>query len=263
MSKLSRIFHKVFGANANFTNQMGVFGSFKNGTPTYASNAEDIQSLGNWLGGLYDSIVGNNSPILQDINGVLHHASRQIGYIMQSGVPEWDSQTSYYVGSFVNYNNTLYVSIVDDNLNQDPVSQPTKWVHFLAAYLASIGVSLIPTNDSSIDIGSSSKFWKRIYTDVMINGNASISALDIDWSTGTNFYKSISADSTFTFSNAQDGQQITVAISADSTQRSAGFPTAKWYKSTPFSVVPANKTNVYTFIKINGTIYASVVDNMG
>ena len=45
-----------------------------------------------------------------------------------------------------------------------------------------------------------------------ITASQNITASDIDWSTGNVFYKSISGNTTFTFSNDADGQTIVVGI---------------------------------------------------
>lgn len=91
--------------------------------------------------------------------------------------------------------------------------------------------------------------------------NTSIGALDIDWSLGEVFYKSISAGSTFTFSNTSNGKTIIVVITADGTNRQTTFPTA--IKPTSWSgLVTANTTSVFTFVRSNGTIYASEVNGM-
>lgn len=49
-----------------------------------------------------------------------------------------------------------------------------------------------------------------------------ISALDIDWDTGNQFYKSISGNSTFTFSNTRNGRAIVVVINLNG--HTASFP---------------------------------------
>lgn len=127
MSKLTRFFHKIFGINADFNYQMGKFGSFKNGSPTYAANLSDIQSLPNFEEGLYGAVVGNGAPFIQDINGALHHSSRQIGYLLQQGIPEWDSQTTYYINGFCSYSGIIYKSLTDSNINQTPSNSSAYW----------------------------------------------------------------------------------------------------------------------------------------
>lgn len=130
MSKLTRVFHKIFGISATFSSEMGKYGSLKNGSPQYAADLEDIQEYSNWEGGLYDCVVGNNSPAMQDINSAFHHSSRQLGYIFQQGVPEWDNETTYYTGSVCLYNDFIYKSVIDDNLGFEPTTDQTVWAKY-------------------------------------------------------------------------------------------------------------------------------------
>lgn len=127
MSKITRFFHKIFGINADFAYQMGKVGSFKNGAPTYAANLTDIQALPNFEEGLYGTLVGNGAPFVQDMNAILHHSSRQIGYLLQQGIPEWDAQTTYYVGGYCCYNGVLYKSLLDGHTNQVPSLGSIYW----------------------------------------------------------------------------------------------------------------------------------------
>lgn len=84
---------------------------------------------------------------------------------------------------------------------------------------------------------------------------------DIDWSLSANYYKAITANTTFTFSNALDGQQITLIVAADATARTVVFPTVKWKDaSAQGTSVAASKQNLYSFIKINGNIYATCIE---
>lgn len=130
MSKLTRIFHKIFGANADFGYQMGKVGSFKNGDPQYAANITDIQSLANFETGLYGALVGDGAPCVQDMNAILFHSSRQLGYLFQQGIPEWDSDTVYYTNSFCSYNGVLYKSSSDNNSNNTPSVSSSYWSVF-------------------------------------------------------------------------------------------------------------------------------------
>jgi hypothetical protein len=108
------------------------------------------------------------------------------------------------------------------------------------------GSSILGSGDLVISGGGAS------YTD------ASISALDIDWSTGTTFYKAITASSTFTFSNIVAGKTITVAITnATATAYNVTFPTTKQEPGGLETSVLANSATVFTFVSINGTIYCS------
>lgn len=89
-----------------------------------------------------------------------------------------------------------------------------------------------------------------------------ISAFNIDWSLSYSFYKTLAANSTFTFSNTQDGKTIIVAVTNTAGNFTLAWPTVKWTNgSVPVLTVGA-KTDVFTFVKINGILYGSVVQNM-
>lgn len=90
---------------------------------------------------------------------------------------------------------------------------------------------------------------------------AAIAALDIDWATAVTFRKTLSANSTFTFSNLADGKQINVALTNTASNYTVTWPTVTWAgASTPVQTVGA-KTDIYTFIRINGVVYGSVIQN--
>lgn len=126
MSKITRVFQKIFGSTAG-TDQIGKFGSFAAGTPEYSTDLAQIQSYSNFLEGWYGAVLGNNSPAIQDVNALDYLITKQLAYIFQAGVPEWDASTTYYIGSFVsNGTDAIYISIVDNNTN-NALSDTTKW----------------------------------------------------------------------------------------------------------------------------------------
>lgn len=131
MAKIPRVFHRVFGSGAGPTD-VGQFGSFAAGAPAYSSNIDTIMGLPNWLTGWLTAVVGTpaSDPFLEDENAVDLVHSQQIGYILQSGIAEWDNQTPYYTGSFCTRNGLPYTSIQDANTNKDPLTQPTWWIPY-------------------------------------------------------------------------------------------------------------------------------------
>lgn len=136
MAKLERFLQKVFGVNAG-PNQRGVFGSLAEGAPDYSTNPETIQSLGAYENGWYSAVMGNNSPAMQDRNSLDFLNSYQLAYLMQSGVPEWNSETTYYIGSKVNVDGEVYTSLVDDNLG-NLIGDASKWMNKNSFRLASM-----------------------------------------------------------------------------------------------------------------------------
>ena len=82
------------------------------------------------------------------------------------------------------------------------------------------------------------------------------SALNIDWSLAQLFSKTISTDSTFTFSNAADGMRISIAITTAGTDAVTWPSGVKWAGGIPSQT--AYGTDVYTFEKIGTVIYGFV-----
>jgi hypothetical protein len=85
-----------------------------------------------------------------------------------------------------------------------------------------------------------------------------ILALDIDWSLATAYYKAITANSTFTFSNIEEGKTITVALTnATGSSYNTLFPTTQQEPASLETITFANSTSLYTFTSINGVVYSS------
>ncbi len=116
MAKLTKIAQKIF-ASAPGVNQVSVVGSLFAGSETFSTDPTTIQSLSNWLTGWYAAVIGGNAPTIQDMNGLNFVVTRQLAYLMQAGVAEWDAVTTYYAGSLVNVSGVLYISLADDNTN--------------------------------------------------------------------------------------------------------------------------------------------------
>ena len=86
-----------------------------------------------------------------------------------------------------------------------------------------------------------------------------IGALDLNWDLANIFTKSISANSTFTFSNAKEGKIIIFKV----VNTSAAKVTLTWPASvvSADNNVSANKTRIYTFVYSGSSIYASSVES--
>jgi hypothetical protein len=74
-------------------------------------------------------LVNNQSPPLQDLNGLFYWLSSQLGYICQTGIPEWETNTVYYIGSIVSGvgNGIVYISLTDSNTG-NAVTNTTYWM---------------------------------------------------------------------------------------------------------------------------------------
>lgn len=123
MAKLPRIPQKVFASQAG-TNQVAVFGSLAAGSPQLSSDPTLIQSLPEFLEGWYSAVVAGNSPTIEDTNALFLLLTRQLAYMFQQGIPEYDAQTLYYESSFVQSGGTVYRAIYGSPEGFDGVAPP-------------------------------------------------------------------------------------------------------------------------------------------
>jgi hypothetical protein len=84
----------------------------------------------------------------------------------------------------------------------------------------------------------------------------------IDWSLAEVFTDTLSANMTYTFSNAQSGKTIVVALTNTQADYSVTWPqSVRW----PGGLAPAQtkgaKTDIYTFIRIGPVLYGSAVQD--
>lgn len=129
MAKIERETQKTFAGNAG-TDGIAVFGSMKTGTPIYTDNIEDLQSVA-YEQGWEAAMAANEAPFLEEMNGVQYGFSRQLAYLFQEGVAEYDSGTVYYTGSWckgidTDGTHSIYESLVDDNLG-NPLTDTASW----------------------------------------------------------------------------------------------------------------------------------------
>ncbi len=116
MAKLTRITQTIFASLAGI-NQIGEFGSLAQGTPTTTTDPAAVQTA-TFAAGWFAAVLGNNSPAMEDMNGVFFEITYQLAYLCQAGVQEWDNATAYYIGSIANDGTgNLYVSITNNNVN--------------------------------------------------------------------------------------------------------------------------------------------------
>ena len=131
MAKLTRETAKIFGETASTTNtpvEIGQFGSAKAGTYNATGDIATIQSLSAWSNGWIDAVTPTDQfPPLPEMTAVHKVLSYQNAYVLQQGMPEWDSATTYYANGFCSQGGLIYRSIEDNNLNNSPSDSPTKW----------------------------------------------------------------------------------------------------------------------------------------
>lgn len=139
MAKLTRVTGKVFAGEAD-ASQVGQFGSAKAGTPTNTTDIATIQQLAAYSNGWGSAVISDrNFPPLEEVNGVLKNISYQTCYILQEGVPTYDSGTEYSNTSLVKtvneYGVLFYLSKQDGNTGH-ALSDTSWWerVYFQNGY---------------------------------------------------------------------------------------------------------------------------------
>ena len=146
MAKLTRKTQKVFGESAGGTG-ITEYGSPAGGSPVYSTDPDDIQTADWLVGWSAAALAGSEIPTFQDFNGIHFVATRQIGYLLQEGIAEFDLDTEYHQNSIVKKTGTyeLYGSIGNTNLGNALPSQvnDANWQYLgdLAA-LVTVGAQL-------------------------------------------------------------------------------------------------------------------------
>lgn len=146
MQQYIRFTPKLFGENALATGdnpQIGQFGSALAGTYTGTGDPQQIQELNAWLSGFIGCVTPSEQfPPLPEMTGAFKVLSYLINTVLQQGVPEWDSGTTYYQNNFCNRNGVVYISKVNNNLNHDPAADTnnTYWSDYAQASSTIIGM---------------------------------------------------------------------------------------------------------------------------
>lgn len=127
MAKIERKTQKIFAGNAD-TDELAVFGSMISGTPVYNDDIEALQSEA-YTEGWKAAVAANEAPFMEEMNGVQYGFSKQLAYLFQQGIAEWDAGTTYYLNSFCQVGGVIYKSMQDENINHSPAddTEGTYW----------------------------------------------------------------------------------------------------------------------------------------
>lgn len=158
MAKLPRVTAKVFASNAP-QDKIGQFGSAKAGTKVNTSDISTIQGLPAFTTGWTEAVVqGQNYPTIEEMNGVQKVFSQQIAYLFEQGIPEYDSNTTYFIGSVCKIGTadslTFYVSKVDNNLN-NAVTNTSFWLELPVYSKTQMANLSMPNYSKRVNIASS------------------------------------------------------------------------------------------------------------
>lgn len=125
-TKLERKDIKVFASQPNHATQVSAFLTGKNETPDYTLDPNAIQNTYYPKGWFGDG--ENDLPQGTDMNGVMYTESYKNAYLYEMGIAEWSSTQEYFENSYCQVNGVLYLSLIDENLNNNPTTDDgTKW----------------------------------------------------------------------------------------------------------------------------------------
>lgn len=155
MAKIIRKTLSQFGVSGPST-AFGQFGSKEAGSPQTSQDPAVLQQLTAWAQGWQNAVVsGNKAAYLEDMNGWCFVHSYMMAYVLQQGIPEWDSGTTYYLNSVVQANNGQWFnSLQDTNIGNAP------------------------------PVGASNAFWSWVNAPVVIPPNAVATGTIIDHAGG-------------------------------------------------------------------------------
>jgi len=128
MPRITRKNQKIFAESA--TNN-GVFGSLQANDPTISNDPDVIQGRSAYANGWNDAAYSSELlPPLEEFQALQYLFSRQLAYLFQEGIAEWNTSTTYYIGSIVKVISSsvvkVYMSIVNNNTGNQ-TTDTTKW----------------------------------------------------------------------------------------------------------------------------------------
>lgn len=126
--KLPRVTAKIFASNAA-EDDIGQYGSALAGNKVLTSDISEIQALPAYETGWRGAVLSTrNYPTLQEMNGLQKTFSQQIAYLLETGLPEWDENTTYWANtSFCQFDGKIYQSLTDNNIGNNPTTDTTNW----------------------------------------------------------------------------------------------------------------------------------------
>lgn len=183
MAKITRVTAQIFGSAVG-TSQIAQFGSLAAASPVTYTGAGAITNVNliqasNWTQGWSAAVEGANSPALEDLNAYCFMTSYQNAYLLQQGVPEWNSTTTYYIGSIAQDGlGNIYSSRTDSNLN-NALSSTANWNQIvsnggLQTYTPTFSVN-VGTAASIVINGSYYKSGKIVYVNTSVSWTQSVS----------------------------------------------------------------------------------------
>ena len=126
MPAIPRKTQKVFGSSLTPSGNVAAWGSTQAGTTVYSNDPAVLQTAA-LLNGFNASVIGNRSPVLEELNGQLLTITQQLAYLLERGIPEWDTNSTYYTNDYARVGAVTYLSKTDNNTGNDPTTDTNNW----------------------------------------------------------------------------------------------------------------------------------------
>lgn len=166
MAKIERKTQKIFASNTS-ADQITAFGTAKTTSPEFTTDVAEIQT-NTFLQGWSQSLVSDLAPFMQDSNGLWYMATKQLAYLFQEGIAEWDAETEYSIGSLVKTvsNNTcnFYQSIKNSNIN-NAVTDTSYWKEVFNVTSTYSATGTVAVNGTAVASAINSAVSNRLKTD--------------------------------------------------------------------------------------------------
>lgn len=134
MAKILRATQQIFAQNAG-SQMVTAFGTAMTDSPTYTTDVATIQNA-NFLSGWASAIQADKAPYEEDTNGLFYAITKQLAYLFQQGIPEYDANTEYNSTSIVQAMQdgklVLKRSLIDNNIG-NPITDETSWGDFFSS----------------------------------------------------------------------------------------------------------------------------------
>lgn len=75
----------------------------------------------------WETVNPSEYPPKQWFNSAMRAMSQSTAYLYQMGIPEWNADQRYFVGSKCQVAGTTYTSLTDDNVGNEPSSDAENW----------------------------------------------------------------------------------------------------------------------------------------
>lgn len=121
--KLQKIFADLGTSYYDSRYLITQFGSLKANAPLATNNPTTIQALTAYDSGFYASLINGAPPAIQDMNALCYLITRDLAYLQQVGIPEYDATTVYEYGSFCSYGRGIYMYVAAaGNYGNSPIN---------------------------------------------------------------------------------------------------------------------------------------------